>query len=328
MAPGAFLITLAAAVVSLAFARRLAIRIGVVAQPNPVVSDHVSPVALLGGTAAYMVFLVFSMIHLALADARTTSVESALVVGAAGLIALGTFDDCRALQPGAKLLCQLAICLPVVAVTGGYDGVEIAGAAAFVVLVVNAYNLVDVMDGLLCTLALPALVSFSLTPGLLSPALGAELWIATACLVALLAFNRPPARIYAGDAGSLTTGYLVGFVWLELLHREGAATAVPALLLLAIPFLEVILLVAARLRRGVSPLRPSRDHFSLRLREQGRWSRPRILLTCLGVSAVLCSAPLVSATAPGPVGAAFLTACVLGLIAVFRFCWRLEPPHR
>lgn len=146
-------------------------------------------------------------------------------------------------------------------------------------------------------------------------------------MAALFLFNRPPASIYSGDAGSLTIGYLLGYCWLDFARREGVVASAPTLFLLAVPLGEVALLIAGRLPRGLSPFRPSPDHFFLRLRAQQGWSRPRILMATVGVAAALTSAPAAT-IASTSFGAAYLSACVVGIFAVFWLCWRLYPPTR
>ncbi len=215
--PGAFLAAVALSATLLVLARSIALRAGVVARPNSVVSDHVAPVALLGGTAVFAGFLTLKLFEVASGRGGIAAWDVGLVTGVVCFILLGTVDDCRPLTPSVKLVAQTAATVPALVLSGGeYGTTGLIGATLFLVLLVNAYNLVDVMDGLLCILAGPAIASLVLTPGLVPTEWKFELWVALGSVSALFLFNRPPARIYGGDAGSMTLGFLLGYIWLGL----------------------------------------------------------------------------------------------------------------
>ena len=145
-------------------------------------------------------------------------------------------------------------------------------------LITNAFNLIDVMDGLSTSVALWVSFSFfvlaciahnyelALLLGALMGALAAFLW-----------YNKPPARIYLGDAGSLFLGGILSgvpffFQW-GIYVQQGIL--VP-LIIFAIPLLEVALLIIIRSYKGIPFYKASPDHFSLYLLRHG-WSKWHIL---------------------------------------------------
>ncbi|MDQ4068251.1 MAG: undecaprenyl/decaprenyl-phosphate alpha-N-acetylglucosaminyl 1-phosphate transferase [Actinomycetota bacterium] len=281
---------------------------------------------MLGGTAVFAGFLTLKLFEVASGRGGIAAWDVGLVTGVVCFILLGTVDDCRPLTPSVKLVAQTAATVPALVLSGGeYGTTGLIGATLFLVLLVNAYNLVDVMDGLLCILAGPAIASLVLTPGLVPTEWKFELWVALGSVSALFLFNRPPARIYGGDAGSMTLGFLLGYIWLGLAGREGLAEAAPVLVLFAIPLAEVALLVAARARRGLSVFRASPDHFSLRVRDQRGWSRWRILAMTFAVGGALSLAPPVMSITPRGVGLSYVAACAAVLAVLFACCWRLHP---
>jgi UDP-GlcNAc:undecaprenyl-phosphate GlcNAc-1-phosphate transferase len=86
-----------------------------------------------------------------------------------------------------------------------------------------------------------------------------------------LIWNRPPARIYMGDAGALFLGVLIATLSIRLNSRTEstlASLAVP-ILLLGIPILDTSVAVLSRIRRGVSPFQGGTDHLSHRLTRLG-----------------------------------------------------------
>jgi len=233
----------------------------------------------------------------------------AIALGALVLHAVGLFDDRRALGPLAKFLPQVAVALGValfadVRLFSFLDGLGPGGEAISVLLtvlwivaIVNAINFTDNMDALAGGLALvAALVMMAAT------VLGKQWFVASAfALVAgstlgFLAFNRPPARIFMGDGGSLPLGFLLAtfvarttFVDIEkpdyALGTAWYGTLMP-LLVLAIPIYDLVAVTALRLAQGKSPLVGGEEHFSHRLVRLGL-SRPEAVGVLLMLAAVL-----------------------------------------
>ena len=192
-------------------------------------------------------------------------------------------------------------------------------------IAVNVYNFVDVMDGLLCTLAAVGGGGLRLAPELLSGHPRVEVWLLLAGLAGVFAFNHPPARVYLGDAGSLTIGFLIGSWWLQVAGDQGFVAAAPAIAIVAIPLLELSLIVSARFWRGVLPFRASPDHFALRLQDELHWTRTRVPVVSAIVSGVFASLPLVlHAQAPLPT-VIVAVASVSFAVLLWASCWTLRP---
>src|SRR5262249_61455057 len=116
------------------------------------------------------------------------------------------------------------------------------------VILANAFNLIDVMDGLASGVALAT----SLTIFLLANQYGATVPVIgtlalSGALAGFLRFNLPPARIFLGDAGALSIGYLIAV--LALASYQEAPAAVPLivhLLVLGLPLLDTIFAIVRR----------------------------------------------------------------------------------
>jgi UDP-GlcNAc:undecaprenyl-phosphate GlcNAc-1-phosphate transferase len=232
-----------------------------------------------------------------------------IAVGALVLHAVGLFDDRRALGALGKFLPQLAVALGTalladVRLFSFLDDFGPAGHAAsvaitvvWIVAIVNALNFTDNMDGLAGGLAvIAALVMVAAT------VLGKQWFVASAfammggATIGFLAFNRPPARIFMGDGGSLPLGFLLAsfvarttFVDVEkpdyALGTAWYGTLMP-LLVLAIPIYDLVAVTAVRLWQGRSPLVGGEEHFSHRLVRLGL-SRPEAVGVILMLAAVL-----------------------------------------
>jgi UDP-GlcNAc:undecaprenyl-phosphate GlcNAc-1-phosphate transferase len=172
------------------------------------------------------------------------------------------------------------------------------GLTAVVCLwVINAWNFVDVADGLAGSLAIVSAVGFvgcllALRDGVGAAVLGAV----AGSSAGFLRFNRPPARIFMGDAGSFSLG--VVFAGSTLSVSGDARSGAGALLVLAVPLLEVAISVARRLGAGRSPFQGGPEHVSLSLLARG-WPTAAVIAAASLVSIALGVAGFVAVTGPG-----------------------------
>lgn len=310
---------------TIAAAGRLAPRLGMVARPNPIVRSHRAPVPYLGGTAlvaAYLALLAGSWWLGGAPPARDVLARSA---AALTFVVLGTWDDARPLGPWSKLMIQSLVCAGYLLVTGTPAGPGLAIKLLVLVTLMNAYNIIDVMDGLLCVLAGLAVLGLLAIPASATAHLLPELVLMLIGLGMLFPFNRPPARIYAGDAGSLTLGFLVAAWGLAALGNGDAVAALPIAGLWAVPLLELALVVPARLRQGRSPLQGSPDHFALRLQDQLGWSKWRVLGVAAATGACFAAAPWVAVHLATPVIALYTVACAGAAVIAWLALWRIPP---
>lgn len=174
----------------------------------------------------------------------------------------------------------------------------------WIATIINAFNLVDVMDGLASLLAICATLSFGIIAAvtgqytilyLLAPFVGA--------LCAFFWYNKPKARIYLGDTGSLVIGGFLSVI--PFLFNWGLYSPygfVVPFILLAIPLLEVGTLIIVRTYKGIPFYRGSPDHFSIYLQQKG-WSKNTILGYMVGLSSLLCATAVLVMLQMLPLGA-------------------------
>lgn len=217
----------------------------------------------------------------------------ALLVGAAILHVLGLVDDRRALGPFLKLGVQAAVALAVTAFfdvrllsalgqwwgTPG-DVASIAATVLWIVVVTNAMNFLDNMDGLsggLAAIASLILMTATIVNG--QWFIAAQLGLLAGSLGGFLVFNRPPARIFMGDGGSLVIGFLLAALTARTTFVDtsdpdfalGSAWygVFMPLVVLAIPLYDITTVSAIRLSQGKSPFVGDHQHFSHRLVKLG-----------------------------------------------------------
>lgn len=268
---------------------RIARAYGILDAPDGAIKKHKEPVAYLGGVAVFVGFLTsFALVY----SFQSCHHVLPLLIGCTLLLFLGLVDDLLVLQPAMKFLgqCVATFCF---VKAGLYLRVDFFHAIWSVPLsllwtltVVNAFNLVDIMDGLASTVAIGAALNFMIF-GYLAGSI--QVVVLLACFVgALLAFlwyNRPPASIYLGDAGSLCIGgMLAGVPFLIKWGEYNSFAFLIPLLLLSIPLGEIMSLIIIRTYKGIPFYRGSPHHFAHFLQSNG-WSKKGILyfVTLLGL---------------------------------------------
>jgi len=187
----------------------------------------------------------------------------------AGLFfAAGLADDVRGFRPAPKFALQAAAAI--VGALGLVSAVPHVGLAALVLLLlVNASNYLDNMDGLLGGVALTQALALVLVPfgGHYGGTL--LLW----ALPGVFFFTLPPARVYLGDAGSHLVGALLAIDAIDVLIDPAAGVRadrlLPLAVLFAVPLADVATVTVSRLRRGRPVFRGGTDHLSHRLVRRG-----------------------------------------------------------
>jgi UDP-GlcNAc:undecaprenyl-phosphate GlcNAc-1-phosphate transferase len=259
-----------------------------------------------------------------------------ILAGAAVLHVLGLVDDRRPLGAWPKLIVIIAVAL----LTAGLGGVRIGemwGTAvsltltvAWFIVIINAFNFLDNMDGLSAGVAGVCLAFFAIC-GLMAgqvfvPAL------ACVCLGAsggFLVFNFPPARIFMGDAGSLVVGYLLAVVSVMTTYYESGVGAPPyalamPLVILAIPLYDFVTVVGIRIAEGRNPLKGDQRHFSHRLVDHGLSRRFAVMTIYLATATTGLAATLLpAANLRQTITIGVLVLMVLAIVAILE-----SPPRR
>lgn len=260
---------------------KLAFWLGILDKPDGKLKKHKITTPYLGGLAVYLGFMIPTII-LAPLDSSLLLFLFACTV----LLAIGLWDDLWPLAPYQKLLGQLGatfifIKAAYVIQLPFYSSLINQIVAAFWILcIINAYNLVDVMDGLATLLAINVSISLLICAFFVFDYYLLSLLLCTflGSLVAFFIYNKPSAVIYLGDSGALFIGGFLG-VLSSLFNWNIYITysySVP-IIILFLPLLELGTLVLIRTYKGIPFYRGSPDHFAIYLRSNG-WSNTNILL--------------------------------------------------
>lgn len=292
---------------------------------------HSRPVPRLGGIA-----LALGMAAGAVFAARAPGHAAIPFFAALALIcAAGILDDVRAVTPWLRLAVQFAAAcllwsagwrLPL----AGSGVVNLLATCVFVAAFVNAFNFLDGSDGLAVAVAAIIVLSFAILPAGYAGTLGSALaWSAAGAAAAFLLFNFPPARIFMGDSGSTSLGFVIAFLALDFYRSMGALNFVApgsphpeniafvaALLfpifVAALPLLDAALAIVRRLRHRDSPFAGDRRHFYDLLLRRG-WTQGRVAVASGAATAVFAVAARVTLRM-GSAGSLLLFAASVGLL--------------
>jgi UDP-GlcNAc:undecaprenyl-phosphate GlcNAc-1-phosphate transferase len=341
-------------------ARKLAVRAGLVAQPA---EDryHRTVVPLGGGIAIFSSISIIILTAIALVNfladpghldwlGQSVTVHTDGFVSKIGqlmiillvvlvLFVLGLWDDKKHLSPFFKLTVQFAV-----AITAAFFAdirVELfieskiitsLLSAVWIVLIINAFNFLDNMDGASAGIAVIA-ISILFVASAISAALSGQdfqvfigglalVFIGT--LLGFLVFNFPPAKIFMGDAGSLVVGFFVALLTLRTTYyyheaQSGQWYAVfMPLVVMAVPLYDFISVTLLRISQGRSPFIGDTQHFSHRLKKHGLTDTQTVLTLylatlCTGLGAIF----LYQVNLAGAILIFIQTVMVLSIVAIF-----------
>ncbi len=300
---------------------------------------HVGSVPLVGGLAIFLGVLAG-----ALSYGRFHDFATLLLGTSALLVLLGALDDRFNLSVRIRLLVQTIAILTVIASSGvyihslghlfghevelGWGGIPLTLVA--VIGLLNAFNMMDGIDGLaggLALVAIAALVTFA----------GATPLRGTLVLMALLAVATLPylaanlglagRKVFMGDAGSMVLGYLLAWTLIRLSQQPGShLSPVDVLWCVAVPVLDTFAVMYRRLRQGQSPFKPDRGHIHHILLRAGLSPRATllVLIALAGCIAFVGTVARSLGTGAGSNLTAFLAFTVVYIVMVTRIWARQE----
>lgn len=276
---------------------------------------HKDPTPRLGGIAVFVGILVGVGVGTQIPELATVFESSrtiiAVVVAAFIVVALGVVDDIIELDWITKLSGQILaagvvawqgvqiVSLPIGGITLFSPTLSLILTVLAIVLVMNAVNFIDGLDGLVVGVALISTGVFFLYAFVLSIGeTGATSFDLATLLTVLLAgallgflpVNWHPAKMFLGDSGSLLVGLMMSVSAISVTGQIDPATVSPTQLLpaflpvilplavLIVPLVDFALAVVRRLRRGMSPFDADRAHLHHRLLDMGHTHRQAVLI--------------------------------------------------
>jgi UDP-GlcNAc:undecaprenyl-phosphate GlcNAc-1-phosphate transferase len=285
--------------ISLFVFRKLAKRVGLVDKPNER-KHHVGQIPLVGGISIYCTLMIALFVLFPITNNLLLYVACSTV-----LIVLGALDDRYDLSFKSRLVVQAGISLAMILI--GYKSLHYLGAMfsdsalviptymSYIVTIfavigaINAFNMVDGIDGLLGGLAS---VTFSAL-GLMFYLAGKD-YLALYCMLfvgamlpyIMLNLGFPFGRrfkVFMGDAGSMFIGFTAIWLLIEAsqARNELVIRPVTALWFIALPLMDMVCIMARRIRKGQSPFKPDREHLHHICQRIGLSSAQSLFVICL-----------------------------------------------
>jgi UDP-GlcNAc:undecaprenyl-phosphate GlcNAc-1-phosphate transferase len=268
-------------------ARRAALKFGIVDSPDGRLKHQREPVPYLGGMAIYLSFLgslafTFEFRHDVLG----------IVLSGTLIIMLGLIDDFGVLSPGTKLTGQ---CLAVfVLIKSGIrieiaslpDWIDIALTVFWMIGIINAFNLLDIMDGLSAGVGIISaafLCAVAILHG--DQAIAFMLAALIGSLFGFLRYNWRPASIYMGDSGAMFIGLMLGALSMIGKYTEGhSVSLLTPVLILGMPIFDTLFVMYIRFLRGLPVFLGSPDHMAIRLRHWGLSVTQVVVISYIGAT--------------------------------------------
>ncbi|MGK2231976.1 MAG: UDP-GlcNAc:undecaprenyl-phosphate GlcNAc-1-phosphate transferase [Colwellia sp.] len=275
----------------------IAVDVGLVDKPNAR-KHHKGQIPLIGGISIFAAVLAASLLWL-----PDTFELRMYLIASAMMVFIGALDDKYDLKVRVRILGQIIIASLMIYGVGGYisnlgdlfnfGNIQLGSFGIIftyfaIIVVINAYNMVDGIDGLIGSLSLNTFTSIAIlflmsgNQGHLSY----PLILATATLPYLMfnlgLFQKQTKKIFMGDAGSMFIGLSV--IWLLSIGTQGEDASfrpVTALWICALPLMDMLAIVMRRYRKGKSPFKPDRDHLHHILQRAGLSSQQTLMVISL-----------------------------------------------
>ena len=260
--------------------RKLALKVGAVDTPNLPRKVQIEPVPYLGGVAIVIGVFVATYFTVFFED-KDLALASTVLIPAVVMAVMGLVDDLRGLPPWPRLIAQSVVGVIVAAILISTDTIgtpsqvfiiDAIVTIFWIVGVCNSINFFDNLDGGAAgTVVVISFFTFLIAYDRGQLMVSALSIVTAGATAGFLIWNRPPAKIYMGDAGALFLGIIVAVLTIRLkpdIQPNWKSLSIP-LFLMAIPLLDTSVAVTSRLARGISPFTGGRDHLSHRLMRRG-----------------------------------------------------------
>ena len=283
----------------------VAFAIGALDTPNEKRKMHEKIIPRGAGVSMFFAFALAFLFSLFLRRDSVSSLSGAILSGGALVVGIGLSDDIFSIPARLKLISEVAVCSIPIAFGIRIDSLSVGSAVLplspflsvlfsflFILLLTNAFNLIDGLDGLAAGVSLISLSSLFLSGE------GEEFSFLCASLIGavlgFLPYNKHVASLFMGDSGSLFLGYTISLLAITVggsgnTERGGfALPVIPVLLFLLYPVCDTVFAILRRLKTKKSIFEADANHIHHRLLKTGL-SHERAVLTLLLFSLVFAT---------------------------------------
>ena len=264
---------------------------------------HSGNISRLGGVGIVFSFITSAALYLVFTTQLSVTKSLPILIAGFIIFAFGILDDVLTLPAWLKLIVQLTAAGLVT--FNGYRFTQIFGwilptpvsfilTFGWIVGVINAYNLIDGLDGLCGSLSFSAVVTLGVLYSLSSNMEAGLCFILGGAIFGFLCFNWPPAKLFMGDDGSQFLGFMVATIPLYSSSDIFEYNKFLILLILtAFPVFDTIAAIWRRLRDKRPIMSPDRSHLHHKLLNIGYTKRQALRLIVF-IQVLLCTMVILS----------------------------------
>ena len=275
-------------------------------------------IPLIGGIAMGLSFIIACLVGFLSYGSLPQEVKG-IITASFILLVFGVIDDWRELSILAKFSVQI-IATSLLVLFGVRTQIVYIGNLSNITItfiwvlgISNAFNHLDVIDGLASGTAIIVSCAFFVISFLNGDIKNAILTLALSSAIAsFLIYNLPPAKIYMGNSGSHFLGFILAAIALAISYAplERKVALLSPLLILGFPIFDTAFLILMRLKQGKSVFKKSNDHIALRFLKSG-YSKNKTLLIMLMVAIFFSSCGIVISQVPNLFGTIIIVFVVL-----------------
>ncbi|MCM8780968.1 MAG: undecaprenyl/decaprenyl-phosphate alpha-N-acetylglucosaminyl 1-phosphate transferase [Candidatus Omnitrophica bacterium] len=254
---------------------------------------HQTP--LIGGLSIGLAFSLACLVSILFYGTLTKEIFGIILASSIMLI-LGIIDDLKELSILAKILTQL-IATSILIIFGIRTQIVYIGSILNTIItfiwilgITNAFNHLDIMDGLCGGIALIVSLGF-LFVSMFNHQFNVAMlsWVLVSAIIGFLLYNLPVAKVYLGNAGSHFLGFVLAASTLIISYAplERKIALLSPILILGFPIFDTGFLILMRLRQNKSIFKKSDDHLALRFLSKG-YSKNKTLVFMSGIGLFFC----------------------------------------
>ena len=264
---------------------------------------HSGNISRLGGVGIVFSFIISAALYLVFTTQLSVLKSLPLLIAAFLIFLFGILDDVLTLPALLKLIVQLTAAGLVT--FNGYRFTQIFGwilplpvsyilTFGWIVGVINAYNLIDGLDGLCGSLSFSAVITLGVLYSLSSNMEAGLCFILAGAIFGFLCFNWPPAKLFMGDDGSQFLGFMVATIPLYTSSDIFEYNKFLIMLILtAFPVFDTIAAIWRRLRDKRPIMSPDRSHLHHKLLNIG-YTKHQALRLIVFIQTLLCTMVILS----------------------------------
>lgn len=251
---------------------------------------HTGVIPRLGGVGFFLAFVILMVFRLTRGNWDAFDYNmSGILLASAIVVLIGAYDDIKGARVAHKLIAEILAAgaiyawgIRITIISNPFGSpfelgwLSLPVTVLWIIIITNAVNLIDGLDGLAAGSGIMISVTFFLLSGS-DLNLQITYVILAGSLVGFLKYNFPPASIFMGDSGSLFLGFFLGSTSILSSHKATAlATMMVPIIAFIFPLMDMSYAVLRRYSRGISLGQADREHIHHKLLDKG-FSKKKVL---------------------------------------------------